>query len=158
LDELYDDFDSGSLKLASPIPHFKYVDFPYQEADNITKQLFHYKLIPDYVFETPDSLFRYDEWQARYSSPSKPKKNELNLETENIVSATAKIEKPTITLELIRKYLKNKGGRATLKQIQSRFKGYLNNTCEELAQRCFDYGYSLYYSDPFKISQTVVEG
>ena len=34
--------------------------------------------------------------------------------------------------ELIMKYLKNKGGRATLKQIQSRFKGYLNNTCREI--------------------------
>ena len=63
-----------------------------------------------------------------------------------------------VSAELIMKYLKNKGGRATLKQIQSRFKGYLNNTCEELAKKCSDSGCSLYYSDPFKISQTVVEG
>lgn len=37
-----------------------------------------------------------------------------------------------LSTELIMKYLKNKGGRATLKQIQSRFKGYLNNTCREI--------------------------
>ena len=57
LDELYNDFDSGNLKLVSPLRGFGHVEFPYQEAENITKQLFHYKLIPDYVFETPDSLF-----------------------------------------------------------------------------------------------------
>lgn len=256
LDELYNDFDSGNLKLVSPLHGFGHAEFPYQEAENITKQLFHYKLIPDYVFETPDSLFRDDEWEARYSpfdssktsiqndiksgdiadsendkqirevnksaakdicsslerkdikekvrdilyqqllinfnnesdrlledlgadsldlaeiimsaeehfhisvpdeeaeklktvgqivdylasrlgvdinSPSSnPEKNELNLETENIVSPTPKIERPAITVELIRKYLKNKGGRATLKQIQSRFKGYAENTCDSI--------------------------
>jgi len=133
LDELYNDFDSGNLKLVSPLRGFGHVEFPYQEAENITKQLFHYKLIPDYVFETPDSLFyEDDEWEARYSPSSNPEKNELNLKTENIVSPTPKIERPAITVELVRKYLKNKGGRATLKQIQSRFKGYAENTCDSI--------------------------
>lgn len=54
-------------------------------------------------------------------------------EVENFRSRQQKTKaERELSSELIMKYLKNKGGRATLKQIQSRFKGYLNNTCREI--------------------------
>jgi len=55
---------------------------------------------------------------------------------DNMLAAGSSIKKvqsnKELSVGLIMKYLKNKGGRATLKQIQSRFKGYLDNTCGQI--------------------------
>lgn len=62
---------------------------------------------------------------------------------KNEARHTCKNENREITKELLTKYLQNKGGRATLKQIQSRFKGYAENTCKELDSKCLKFGFAL---------------
>ena len=89
--------------------------------------------------QTIDSLFKFfesertDEYLKSVVGEMVSDGGVVRYEGDNIVLNCSKFPQPVITAELIHKYLKNKGGRATLKQIQSRFKGYADNICGKIS-------------------------
>jgi acyl carrier protein len=119
-DLIVEDFGADSIDLAELVMAFEEefdISIPDEDAEKI-------KTVGDAV--------KYVEGRASEEDGIVDTEDAKLVHSVNKAAAKDIQTKKSLNAELILKYLKNKGGRATLKQIQSRFKGYLNNTCGEI--------------------------